>query len=266
MSAQPDRQRRLFIPAVAFVVLLLAIGVAVAFGLRQALHPAHRTDHSSTFHDVTRLSVDVESADVRVRRGTGSAVTVASHLEWSSDSPKVTAAVHSGTLSVGTSPCRGTQFGIQICRIRITVTMPATLPATLHTDSGDLTVSDLSGPVDAQADSGDVKVSGLSGPLTMKSDSGDIEADELASKRVRFDADSGNARLRFATAPSSVAGVADSGNVTIELPTATGGYDLVVHADSGDVHLPPEGVRKDSSRKIQAAADSGDVTIRYGAA
>jgi hypothetical protein len=266
MPAQPDRQRRLLIPAVAFVVLLLAIGSAVAFGLRQALHPAHRADHTSTYHKVTRLSVDTKSADVRVRRGTGSAVTVASHLEWSSDTPKVTSSVHAGTLSVGTSPCRGTQFGIQICRIRITVTVPAAVPASLRTDSGDLTVSDLTGPVDAQADSGDVRVTGLSGPLTVKSDSGNVEGDELASAKVRFDADSGDAKLRFVTAPSSVIGKADSGNVTIELPTAPGGYDLAVHADSGDVHLPPEGVRKSSSRKVQAVADSGDVTIRYGAA
>ncbi|BCJ36657.1 hypothetical protein Athai_41600 [Actinocatenispora thailandica] len=248
----------------AFVVLLLAIGLAVTFGLRQAMHPAHRADHSNTYHEVTRLSVDTDSADVRVRRGTGSAVTVASHLEWSSDTPKVTAAMHAGTLSVGTSPCRGTQFGIQICRIRITLTVPAALPATLRTDSGDLNISDLSGSVDAKADSGNVKVVGLSGPLTVRADSGDIEADELSSKTVRFNANSGDATLRFVTAPSRVVGAADSGNVTIELPNTSGGYDLALHADSGGVHAPAEGVHRESSRKIRADADSGDVTVRVG--
>ena len=264
MSTSPVRRHRMIIPAVAFVVLLLAIGGAVLFGLRQSLHPAHTSDHTSSYRKVARLSVDTDSADVTVQRGAGSAVRVENHREWTSEMPKVQAAVHAGTLNIGTEPCRGMDFGIAVCRIKIVVTVPSSLPVQLRVDSGDVTISDLSAAVDAEANSGSIMAVGLSGPLTLKSDSGDIDGDSLASKDVRFAADSGDVNLRFAAAPSTVTGTADSGNVRIEVPSVAAGYRVIAHADSGDVHVPPKGVHADSKRVIRATADSGDVTVGYG--
>lgn len=263
MSPERGRSARMIVPALAFVVLLLLIGLAVALGLRQMMNPPHHSDHTTAFRQVSRLAVDVNSADVTVRRGAGDEASVQANLAWSSERPHVVSGVHDGTLTVDTRPCRGGQFGIQVCRVKLTVTVPAATPATLRATSGNITVSDLSAGVDARTDSGDLQAVGLSGRTRLSATSGDITAESLTSRQVRFRADSGNVRLLFGAAPATVAGSVSSGDIQIEVPETTDGYRWVADADSGDVRLPDSG-NAHADRTVEASASSGDVTVSYG--
>ncbi|WP_433376492.1 DUF4097 family beta strand repeat-containing protein [Actinoplanes sp. CA-142083] len=128
----------------------------------------------------------------------------------------------------------------------------------LEVTSGDLTVSDATGPVQIKATSGDIKVLNAKGSVKIKSTSGDIEALD-AGGPVDIGVTSGDVHVSL-TAPNSVTAHSTSGDMTIGVP-ATGKYKLVTNAGSGDVHT--DGLTSDATSKnvIDVRVASGDVTV-----
>jgi DUF4097 and DUF4098 domain-containing protein YvlB len=128
----------------------------------------------------------------------------------------------------------------------------------LEITSGDLTVSDATGPVQIKATSGDIKVLNAKGSVKIKSTSGDIEALD-AGGPVEIGVTSGDVHVSL-TAPNSVTAHSTSGDMTIGVPAA-GKYKLVTEAGSGDVHT--DGMTSDATSKnvIDVRVASGDVTV-----
>lgn len=127
----------------------------------------------------------------------------------------------------------------------------------LEVTSGDLTVTDATGPVQIQATSGDIKVLNAKGAVKIKATSGDVVATD-AGGPVEVSVTSGDIHVSLA-APNSVTAHATSGDMAVEVPQ--GKYKLVTRSGSGDVHT--DGLTSDATSKnvIDVRVASGDVTV-----
>jgi hypothetical protein len=128
----------------------------------------------------------------------------------------------------------------------------------LQITSGDLTVTNATGPVQIRATSGDIRVNDAKGSVKIQSTSGDIEALN-AGGPVEIRLTSGDVQASLAT-PNSVTAHTTSGDVTVNVPQE-GKYKLITSHGSGDLNI--EGLENDSSSKnvIDVRAASGDVTV-----
>jgi hypothetical protein len=139
--------------------------------------------------------------------------------------------------------------GIEVpsVEVRMGIEVPATLPVTLRSRSGDLTTDGLAGPQSLTSGSGDIEVRDASGRLEVKTGSGDVEADRIAAASVQTS--SGDVVIQDVRGPLEAR--TSSGNLTVR-----GARDsLALECSSGDltVERAPRGVR--------AATTSGDLEV-----
>jgi len=129
---------------------------------------------------------------------------------------------------------------------------------TVTVSSGDVMVTDATGPVRVQATSGDIEVLRSHGTVNAVATSGDIRAiDPQGAVTVR--ATSGDVQVHLST-PTSIKADVTSGDVDISVPA--GSYDVVNHANrGGDTSIT--GVTSDPSSKnvLDVKAASGDINI-----
>jgi len=129
---------------------------------------------------------------------------------------------------------------------------------TVTVSSGDVMISDATGPVRVQATSGDIEVLRSHGTVSAIATSGDIRAiDPQGAVDVR--ATSGDVQIHL-TAPNSITADVTSGDVDISVPP--GNYDIVNRPNpGGDTSI--RGLTSDPSSKnvLDVKADSGDVNI-----
>lgn len=172
--------------------------------------------------------------------------------------------------------------------MRLEVDTPPQTQLRARTDSGGIEVQGISGPVDAQTDSGgiraldigaDVRASTDSGGIHVRhvngevrahADSGGVEALEVAG-RVDVQTDSGGIRISQ-TKAASIRARADSGGADVTLAPA--GYDLALHANSGQVNAANvvatgtvtrheiNGRLRGGGPLVDVRVDSGSVTVR----
>lgn len=138
---------------------------------------------------------------------------------------------------------------------RIEVSVPQGVRVVAHTGSGDITVRDVNGAIEAHSTSGDVEVVGagrvelttLSGDVQATRIRGDVEAtavagsvelDDVEARRVEVDATSGdivltNVRSREITAATVNGDVSFSGTVA-----ADGRYEFTSHAGTVALTVP----------------------------
>jgi DUF4097 and DUF4098 domain-containing protein YvlB len=129
---------------------------------------------------------------------------------------------------------------------------------TVTVSSGDVMISDATGPVRVQATSGDISVLRSHGTVTAVATSGDIRAID-AQGAVTARATSGDVQVHL-SAPTSITADVTSGDVDISVPQ--GNYDIVNRARAGgDTSI--DGLTSDPSSKnvLDVKADSGDIHI-----
>jgi hypothetical protein len=128
----------------------------------------------------------------------------------------------------------------------------------LQLTSGDLTVTNATGPVQVRATSGDIHVNDAKSSVKVQSTSGDIEALN-AGGPVDVRVTSGDVQVSLAV-PNSVTAHTTSGDVTVSVPQ-DGKYKVMTSHGSGDVTV--NGLASDASSKnvIDVRAGSGDVTV-----
>lgn len=129
---------------------------------------------------------------------------------------------------------------------------------TVQVSSGDVMVTDATGPVRVEATSGDVEVLRAHSTVSAVVTSGDIRAiDPAGATNVR--ATSGDVQVHL-SAPNSITADVISGDLDITVPQ--GSYNIVNRgADSGDTSIT--GLTSDPSSKnvLDVKADSGDINI-----
>jgi len=261
IGEQRDRRRvsGMAISALVFAVLLVLLGMAVLLSLRHSLRPAHHQTQSASYGGVTAIASHVDRADLTVRPGSGKAVTIRRTLAWSQNRPRVAVTQRGGTLSVDAS-CPS-EAGFPVCHIALTVTVPKTMPLSLDTESGDVTVTGLTGPLKTHTVSGDITLRDLSGVLDLHADSGNVTATHLRSRTVRSVASSGDTTLGFATAPDSVRATASSGDIAVQVPLGPD-YAISSQVSSGDKHIDVPNTTG-AAHQISLVASSGDLRVDY---
>lgn len=128
----------------------------------------------------------------------------------------------------------------------------------IRVGSGDVTVTDVTGPVRAETGSGGIELTRLPGTVSARAGSGTIQGRQLGAGKVQAQTGSGDISLTFATAASAQAS-ASSG--TIELTVPAGAYQVRTHVESGstDVTVPNDPAAKDV---LDLQTGSGDITVR----
>jgi DUF4097 and DUF4098 domain-containing protein YvlB len=130
--------------------------------------------------------------------------------------------------------------------------------ADVQVSSGDVMVSDATGPVKVRTTSGDIQVLRPHGTVSMVATSGDIRAVDVAGP-ISVHATSGDAEIHLAT-PTSVTADVTSGDINISVPP--GAYHVINRSpDDDDFSL--NGLTSDLTSKnvLDVKASSGDINI-----
>ncbi|TYB67680.1 DUF4097 domain-containing protein [Nonomuraea sp. PA05] len=222
--------------------------IAGLLGLAAVLTGCGLGEHNqdTVTYDVTDkvagLRVEADSGTVEVIESDREGIHVSERLTWRKEKPKTTHAVRGDTLELSfTCP---TSWGLGAagvsCDVSYRVEVPKGLRVKAGTDSGDLTLTDLSGEIEATSDSGAIVAGGLTG------------------KRLVARTDSGDMTLTFTGQPDKVTTTTDSGSTQIHVPR--GPYNVVAKTDSGGKAITTD---SDASapRSIELTSDSGDLAV-----
>ncbi|MET9338793.1 DUF4097 family beta strand repeat-containing protein [Nonomuraea sp. NPDC003804] len=203
-------------------------------------------DEAAVSYDVTdevaALHVEVDSGTVDVVQSNRRGIRVTERLSWYKNKPQTRHRTRGDTLEL-TFTCPNTwgwgAMGTS-CDVSYEVEVPRGLRVKVVSDSGKLTLENLSGDVEAVTDSGAIEATGLTdGRVVTRTDSGDTE-------------------LAFAGRPARVTTTADSGHTVIHVPQ--GPYNIVATTDSGDKDIKVAGVPS-AERTIELSSGSGDLAV-----
>ncbi|MER5559509.1 DUF4097 family beta strand repeat-containing protein [Streptomyces sp. NPDC058961] len=235
--------------------ILTAIGVAT--GGLAACNSINSIDRQS-FEDDSALSGKITS--VRLENGSGGVTVTGTDggsaslhrkVRYDKGAAKPSAATHrieGGVLILG--GCSGS------CSVQYTVQVPAGIPVSGDVTSGDVSLHGV-GTVDVSAGSGDIALDGISGAVKVKTTSGEITGKGLAGGAIDTRTGSGDVHLT-PSKPSNVQIAADSGDVSLTVPSAA--YRVSVKTGSGDkdVKVPNDPAGK---YEIGVKTGSGDVGV-----
>lgn len=158
------------------------------------------------------------------------------------------------------------EFDIPRVQLRLALDVPAGLPVSVRSSSGDVESADLPNPLAIHTSSGDVDVAGTSGGLSIETSSGDVAGRNLASARVvtssgdvALDGIRGVLVLRTSSGDLIIAGARDS----LDIETTSGDASvsqaprgLAFSTESGDLEL------NGLAGVVKVNASSGDVSAQ----
>jgi DUF4097 and DUF4098 domain-containing protein YvlB len=201
--------------------------------------------------------VRADSGTLTLSAGPDNQTTVAARSRWEEQQPTVTEQWNGSTLTVVTS-CPGEGR----CEVDLTVTLPAGTTITTNTDTGDATLTGLTGPVSVRTGTGQIRLSELTGKVTADTETGSIKGSTLSADQVTATTDTGDVSLGFSVDPEAVSVTVGTGEVIITVPRSSTSYHVTADTDTGDRRV---GVTQDdgASRTIGAHTDSGNVTVDY---
>ncbi len=225
----------------AMIAGLLGLA-AVVTGCGVGGSPHEDTASYDVTDKVAALRVEADSGSVEVVESDRQGIRVTERLTWHKDKPKTSHEVRGDTLELAfTCPTTWGWGAVgTTCDVSYQVEVPRQLRVKVTSDSGDVTLKDLSGSLEATTDSGAIETIGLTG------------------KQVSTKTDSGDMTLAFTGRPGKVTTATDSGKTVIHVPQ--GPYDIVTRTDSGNKDI---GVAGDPSAdsSIDASSDSGDLEV-----
>jgi Putative adhesin len=232
-----------------------------------------------TLQSVTRLAHEEETVTRRldgaglelidVRNSAGSVHIVGTQ----GDSVTVRARVSHGLRSTGESVrrdgdrlvLRGTcpVIGSDFCTVTYNVEVPRDIDVRIRADAA-ITVSDVSGDVDASTDNGRVEAARVTGDVDLDSDNGRVVGTDLRAGTAHAESDNGRVEMGFLASPRTLEARSDNGSVEVVLPRTSSYYRIVdVSSDNGSAATPEIRIDPESRRTITATSDNGDVTVRY---
>ncbi|MFI5760274.1 DUF4097 family beta strand repeat-containing protein [Streptomyces sp. NPDC051563] len=220
---------------------------------------------------VTAVEVsDAGSGSIDVVAGSGPGVTVRRTVHYRGDTvPEPAQRVSGGVLTLTNGACSGrcsVDYRVEVpasATVRAKsssgrVTVSGVAAAKVVTSSGGVRVDRIAGALEVGTDSGPVRADGVAGGLKVRTSTGSITAGELAGPGAEARSDSGDVRLTFAKAPSSVAVKTSSGDAEVQAPAAP--YAVDVSTASGDrrITVPAD---PSAPARLAVRTSSGDVTI-----
>ncbi|MEV0828117.1 DUF4097 family beta strand repeat-containing protein [Nonomuraea rubra] len=222
--------------------------IAGLLGLAVVLTGCGVGEHSedTVSYDVTdqvaALHVEADSGTVEVVESDRSGIRVSERLVWRKNKPKATHEVRGDTLELAfTCPATWGFGAIGVsCEVSYHVEVPRGLRVKVGSDSGDLTLKNLSGELEARSDSGAIEAGGLTGgQVVARTDSGDMT-------------------LTFTGQPDKVTTSTDSGRTEIHVPQ--GPYAIKARTESGGKEITAK-ADPSAPRAIELTSDSGDLEV-----
>jgi hypothetical protein len=249
------------LPTIVRAAPVAVVGALTAALAGCALGGPLKTEHQSQEYaePVTRIEITLDAGDVTFSPSAADTVSVSRRLQWRSSKPVVSETIDAGVMRISVT-CAN-QVGT--CEVDYGLKVPAAASVQVRSDSGDVSITDLTGGADVDTDSGDITLDGAGGVVRVVADSGEINADRLSSDDIRVSVDSGDIALAFLTAPTSVDLQSQSGSVTVTVPRVDGGYRVRAATDSGRRTVTIDEAATAGSRSIVATTESGDVTVGY---
>jgi Toastrack DUF4097 len=233
----------------AKVVVALGAGLLLLGACGWEMSRNTFTDDATVDAPITKIRVENDSGDVKVR--TGDATRIHRTVHYDRDRPGATQRVEGDTLVIDSCPVRN-------CWIDYEVTVPANtrLDGTVH--SGRIEADGVNG-VNLEADSGDVRISQVKGRVNVVSHSGTVHLSDIGDAVV-VRSDSGDVSVDNPKAGVTVQ--ADSGAIRLTVPR--GAYRVNANTDSGEVR---SGVTDEPSAttQLELHTDSGDIDVSYAA-
>ncbi|WP_127531267.1 DUF4097 family beta strand repeat-containing protein [Paenibacillus kobensis] len=231
-------------------LILIAIGVAGLFSPWSHWRSdwVSRADVNEQYRvsadGVKRLSIELDSEDVRVVEGTQSDIVIRVEGKVSaknSERKKLDFGVADGTLRVK-APDWGMTVGFNFYSLKVTIEVPSAAYESIK----------------AETDSGNIELRGLAfGEMKLDSDSGDITASQMKSKSIHMNSDSGD--LVLEDTEGDIIARSDSGDFAWKAPQLLWSAD--VKSDSGDVTFNVE--KKPDHATVKFEADSGDGVVKW---
>ncbi|GAA1615004.1 hypothetical protein GCM10009733_009080 [Nonomuraea maheshkhaliensis] len=219
------------------------LGVAVALTGCGIGGPAERDTVAYDVADkVAALQVETDSGSIEVVESQRQGIHVTEVLSWRKNKPETSHQVRGDTLALSFDCPSTWGWGAAgtSCDVSYKVEVPKGLRVKVTSDSGALTLT------------------GLSGELDARSDSGAIEAGGLSARQVAAKTDSGAVGLKFTGAPDKVTTATDSARISVHVPE--GPYKVVATTDSGGKNIRAS-VDDSAPRLIELTSDSGDLEV-----
>ncbi|MFJ8308053.1 MULTISPECIES: DUF4097 family beta strand repeat-containing protein [unclassified Streptomyces] len=262
-AAERPRHRTAWI-VTAFLSALFIVAPFAFLALADAVSEtaAYESPGNGRRHAVSAVEVDAGAAQLTVTPGADGEVKMDGRLTWSVKRPKVEEQWVGDTLKVHTR-CDGfVDRYVQNCSVELNLTVPAGIHLKVSSGSGEIKVSDLTGPVDVKGGSGGIKLRGLKGTVKARVGSGELEATQLAGPEAVLSAGSGTVNADFTAPPRQVKASAGSGSVSVTVPEPDR-YRVVGGKGSGGRSIQKELLDENSDRILDVSSGSGSVTVGY---
>jgi hypothetical protein len=229
----------------AVITGLLIVLAALSFFSLFAGRDSHTTQRSFTAPPSTStLAIETGSADVTLLADSASGVQVVQHSNAVHGYHVAAAGLSGDRLTLPSSCTGGGWSWLFYCSVSYTVHVPRDLAVRFDVGSGDVTAR------------------GVTADLTIKVGSGDVEASGLGSSTVIAHSGSGDVRLGFASAPTTVQATSGSGDLELALPQDGVAYRIVEKTGSGD-YTNLVDTSQSSGHTIDVETGSGDLSIDY---
>jgi DUF4097 and DUF4098 domain-containing protein YvlB len=241
------------------------------------------TERKETFKagQVKIVLIQTEAGNITVKAGDKSSIE-AETVKYAPENCKVTMEIQGENLLLkAESPKRSFFSGFKKgCETGFAVMMPASIPLTVLTGSGDTKVADMTGKGDFRAGSGNMSLAGLSGKLNIRTGSGSVSG-RLTSDDIDVMAGSGDIDLRGLT--GSFTGKTGSGRISAawksvplspgrcaDVKTGSGGIELAFPAGSkigakttvGSGNVQNAFDYSEQGFDVRAMTGSGDITLK----
>ncbi|MEU3505451.1 DUF4097 family beta strand repeat-containing protein [Streptomyces hundungensis] len=249
---------------VAFLGALLVVVPCAYWTTADAVSESapYQSPDNGRAHPVSAVAVDAGSARITITTGARDRVTMNGKLTWSRKRPEVERTWEGDTLTVRTRCVGFVDRYVQNCQVELDLAIPAGTRLKVRSGSGEVTLRELSGPVDVESGSGPVKLTGLTGTVRAKAGSGEIRASRLASPNVTSTTGSGAMSIAFSAPPRQVTARAGSGSVTVTVPEGTR-YRVGGRSGSGSRTIQDELIDTASDRSLDITTGSGSASIGH---
>jgi hypothetical protein len=260
----PEERRQPTGHRVAWLVVgsVLAVATLLWGGMQLVIAWAHETEVVDRTITEPVRTIDVRSeGTVRIVGADVDAVRVHAEIDHGLRRTKESATLEGDRLVLRTD-CP--TFFSNYCEVDYTIEAPRDVTVVAHSDQGRVTLTDVSGPIEARSDQGRVEVLRASGDLHLRADQGRIEVLDSTSPTIDAAADQGSVRIELTAPPTNVRARSDQGSVRVVVPDDGEAYAVTLSTDQGstDLAVPSD---PDSDRVIDVESDQGDVSVRHPA-
>jgi hypothetical protein len=207
--------------------------------------------------DFERVDIDLPTGAVIVVGHDGDGATVEATSHWQgSRKPDLDVGVEGDALVL-----RVDCGALSICSVDAQLDLPRGVKLAMDGATGDLTVREFDGDVEASLTTGSITLAEVGGELDLHTTTGDVRGIELGSEEIEIRATTGKVALAFVEAPSHVDVDATTGRIDIELPA--GGYAVDAITTTGSVVVEVE-QDPESELRVDVRTTTGNIKVHPG--